>query len=90
MSRIYGPIAPKLPQGSPVVIDYDIMKQNSGQVRYLKIKLALNVALDLTSKSPYPASVKVGVMKQVSAAKGVITLQQLSIFLGWAADRAMR
>ena len=82
-------LMPPQPQDSPVIWDYGIMKRNSGKVGYMKIDLKTEVALQLAGMSPYPRGVKLGVMKQVANAKAV-TLRQMGILLGWAADRAQR
>jgi hypothetical protein len=83
-------VMPPQPQGSPIVWNYDIMKKEAGKLAwYTQVKLDLGVALTLTRMSPYPSGVKLGVMKQVANDKA-ITLRQMGILLGWAADRAQR
>lgn len=56
---------------------------------YVKVKVDVHAALALAGKSPYPRGVRLGVMKQVANSREV-TLEQMRILLGFAAQRAQR
>jgi hypothetical protein len=56
---------------------------------YVRIKVDVNVAFALADKSPYPRGVRLGIMKQVANSK-FVTLEQMRILLGFAAQRAQR
>lgn len=62
---------------------------NSILTGYVKVKLDVRAALALAEKSPSPRGVKLGVMKQVANNREV-TLEQMRILLGFAAQRAQR
>lgn len=85
----YARLMPALPQDSPVIWDYGIMKRQAGFLGLTPVDLSLPVALSLAEMSPYPRGVKLGIMKQVANGKPP-TLRQMAILLGWAADRAQR
>jgi hypothetical protein len=75
-------------EDSPLFWDYEHMRRSAGQLPYYpKIRLAEDVALGIASKTPYPAAVRVAVMKQLAISR-VITLSQLRILLGWSAQKA--
>ena len=75
-------------QGSPVIYDYALHQEYASRIHgYVKVRIALPVALSMAAASPYPDGVKVGVMKQISN-NSEVTLQQMRILLGWAARRA--
>jgi hypothetical protein len=81
---------PPQPQGTPVVWNYDMMKRVASRLPwYTPVNLDTDVALSIAEMSPYPSGVKLGVRKQLANDKA-ITLRQISILLGWAADRAQR
>lgn len=86
---MYAPPAPDLTQGSPVILNYNLMKQNSGRTSYFKVRLPLNIALYLADRSPFPNSAKLGVMQQFAMTKDV-SLAQLQIILSWAARKAQK
>lgn len=68
---------------------YADLKRWAAESSYIRIKVALPVAMYLAEQSPYPRAVKVGIMKHVANAK-YVTLSQLRVILGWSADRAQR
>lgn len=71
-------------------LGYDYLRSHASQLRgRVKIKVDVRAALALADLSPYPQSVKLGVMKQVSNTRE-ITLEQMRILLGWAAQRAQK
>ena len=77
-------------RGGPVMGDYDLLRAMAGQLTgYVKVKVDVKIALALAEKSPYPRGVKLGVMKQVANARE-ITLSQMGVLLGFAAQRAQR
>ncbi len=84
-------IPPRVTQlGGPVIGDYDLLARMAGILTgYVKVKVDVQVALNLAEKSPYPRGVKLGVMKQVANNREV-TLEQMRILLGFAAQRAQR
>lgn len=82
---------------TPVVINkdmaagYDDLKLHASQMSpYTRVRLSLDVALKLAGMSPFPGAVKVGVMKAVANNEQGISVHQMRILLGWAADRAQR
>lgn len=68
---------------------YDDLKRWASALGFTPVNLNTDVALQLADMSPYPRGVRLGVMKQLANGKPV-TLRQMSILLGWAADRAQR
>jgi hypothetical protein len=69
---------------------YEFLRLSAGQLSpYTRINVNAKVALALADKSPYPQGVKLGIRKQL-ANDNSISLRQLNILLGWAADRAQR
>lgn len=86
----YAPLAPNEPQNSPILWNYEIMKRDAGQLRgYVKVVMDVRAAFNLADASPLPHGVRLGIMKQVSNTKE-ITLAQMRMLLGWAADKAQR
>lgn len=74
-----------------MAVGYDDLKLHAGQMGpYTRVRLSLDVALKLAAMSPYPGAVKVGVMKAVANNEQGISVHQMGILLGWAADRAQR
>lgn len=70
---------------------YEDMRLQAGRMStYTRVKLSLDVALKLAEMSPFPGATKVGVMKAVAGNDMGISLHQMRIILGWAADRAQR
>ena len=93
MNDLYSPLY-RVPasesKNSRTVFDCDALRRNASRIDFfVKIDVDTDVALKLAEMSPYPAAVKLGVMKQVANNKAV-TLRQMKILLGWAADRAQR
>ena len=75
---------------SGLALDYKWYQEQNNQLRgHVKVRVALDVATQLSQKCPYPTGVKLGIMKQISNSQE-ITLQQMRILFGWAADKAMR
>ena len=70
-------------------LGYADLKRWAAEPGYIKIKVALPIALYLAEQTPYPRAVKLGVMKHFANAR-YVTLAQLRIILGWSADRAQR
>jgi hypothetical protein len=69
---------------------YEDLRRHAGQLDfYTRVDVDLHVALALADKSPYPKGVRLGIMKQIANNRS-ISLRQLSILLGWAADKAQR
>lgn len=92
MTKEVGYFSPKAAEGngSPIVLNYAMQKFMASQLMgYVKVKVDVNTALAMAQKSPYPSGVKLAIMKQVANDKE-ITLQQLRVLFGWAADKAMR
>jgi hypothetical protein len=88
LPRLYAPLYHCPPvEDSPVLYSYAHMKEAASWVYYMKVKLDVNEAIMLASKCPYPDGVKTAVLKQVAFAKE-ITLQQMRVLLGWAAQKA--
>jgi hypothetical protein len=78
------------PQDSRVVWDYDRMKREASRMAwYTSVTVPAYIAYDLADMSPYPNGVKLGIRKQLANDKK-ITLRQMSILLGWAANKAQR
>ena len=84
-------IPPRITElGGPVIGDYNLLTRMAGILTgYVKVKVDVRVSLDLAQKSAYPRGVKLGVMKQVANSRE-ITLEQMRILLGFAAQRAQR
>lgn len=92
MSKKIDYLSPKslADNGSPVVLDYAAQKYMASQlIGHVKVKVNVATAIDLSQKCSYPSGVKLAIMKQVANTKE-ITLQQLRVLFGWAADKAMR
>ena len=86
----YAPLAPNERQPGFVIWNYGLMKLEASKLRgYVKVKMDVRAALALADKSPLPRGVRLGIMKQVSNTKE-ITLAQMRVLLGWAADKAQR
>jgi len=86
----YAPLMPARWEDTPAVWSYEHMRTRAARVRYLSgVRVSTDSALALAELSPYPRGVKLGIMKQVANEKAV-TLRQVGILLGWAADRAQR
>lgn len=73
-----------------MAVGYEDMRfQASRMSAYTPVRVSLDVALKLAEQAPYPRAVKVGIMTQIANNK-YVTLRQMQILLGWAADRAQR
>ena len=69
---------------------YEYLRLNAGKLSpYTRVNLSTQVAFSLAEKSPYPQGVKLGIRKHL-ANENAVSLRQLSILLGWAADKAQR
>lgn len=72
-----------------MAVGYEDMRLQAARMgTYTRVKLNLSVALKLAEMSPFPRAVKVGVMKAVAGNDKGISVHQMGILLGWAADRA--
>ena len=68
---------------------YDDLKRWAAEPGYIRIKVALPVAMYLAEHAAFPRAVKLGIMKYYANTR-YVTLSQLRIILGWSADRAQR
>lgn len=86
---IYAPLVPTpaMPD-TPVIWGYEQMRFIAAQLTYVKVVIDVNTALALAEKSPLSSGMRLAVMKQVATTKE-ITLRQIQILFGWAANKAL-